>query len=107
VKREGDVVHVFDSTDVASELGLTRGGLVLVALLSGGDYDVVCISHLRGPDMYSLHMQTGLRNCGPSIAHGVAHYGLGYTLIEAAESLSCPELEAFLIQWHEGLCAVL
>src|SRR5271170_6918262 len=59
------------------------------------------------PHIYSSCIQTGLRNCGPLIAHGLARYGLGDALIEAAESLSPHELNIYLVQWREALCTVL
>ena len=65
---------------------LTRGGLILIGLLSGGDYH-----------------PAGLPRCGPGIAHGLAKSGLGDELFEAAQSLTRTELSEFLITWRETL----
>ncbi|KAN0137252.1 hypothetical protein V8E53_004962 [Lactarius tabidus] len=69
---------------------LTRGGLILIGLLSGGDYH-----------------QAGLPRCGPGIAHGLAKCGFGDELVKAAHSLSRDELPDFLATWREDLCAEL
>ncbi|KAH9029013.1 PIN domain-like protein [Lactarius pseudohatsudake] len=60
---------------------LTRGGLILISLLSGGDY------------------HAGLPRCGPVTAHGLAKCGLGDELLKAAQSLTRDELHNFLITW--------
>ena len=65
---------------------LTQGGLILIGLLSGGDYD-----------------PTGLPHCGPGIAHGLARCGFGDDLLKAAQSLTCNELPNFLTTWREDL----
>ncbi|KAJ7900692.1 hypothetical protein B0H14DRAFT_2493616, partial [Mycena olivaceomarginata] len=67
----------------------TRGGLLLVALLSGGDYDEV-----------------GLPGCGIAIAHAVARGKLGDTLLQRALESSTPTAEflEFLISWKQALC---
>ena len=65
---------------------LTRGGLILIGLLSGGDYH-----------------QAGLPRCGPGIAHGLAKCGLGDELLKATQSLSHDELPGFLTTWREEL----
>lgn len=43
VKTDGDAVQVFSLTALGLEGGerLTRGSLILIALLAGGDYDQV------------------------------------------------------------------
>ena len=69
---------------------LTRGGLILIGLLSGGDYH-----------------QAGLPRCGPGIAHGLAKCGFGDELLKAAHSLSRDELPDFLTMWREDLRAEL
>ncbi|KAF9475048.1 PIN domain-like protein [Pholiota conissans] len=59
----------------------TRGGLILFALLTGGDYD------------------TGLHRCGPGSAIALAKCGFGDQLIDAFEHLNGPDFDRFLIQW--------
>ncbi|KAN0134508.1 hypothetical protein V8E53_007654, partial [Lactarius tabidus] len=65
---------------------LTRGGLILIILLSGGDYH-----------------QAGLPHCGPVITHGLAKCGLRDELLKAAHSLTCDKLPSFLKTWRENL----
>ncbi|KAH9020782.1 hypothetical protein EDB85DRAFT_1846030, partial [Lactarius pseudohatsudake] len=62
------------------------GGLILIGLLSGGDY------------------HPGLSHCGPRIAHGLAKCGFGDKLLKATQSLTRDELPNFLITWREDLC---
>lgn len=69
---------------------LTQGGLILVAILRGGDYDV-----------------SGLAGCGVGIAHGLAMCGFGDRLLEAAQTLSRQELTGFLNAWRQDLRAEL
>lgn len=66
-------------------IGLTHGGLILFALLCGGDYD------------------EGIVGCGAATAHGLARGGYGDQLIEAVESLSRRELAEFLKEWRVKL----
>lgn len=68
---------------------LTRGGLILIGLLSGGDY------------------QAGLPHCGPGIAHGLAKCGFGDELLNATHSLSHDKLPDFLTMWRKDLCTEL
>jgi hypothetical protein len=64
---------------------LCRGGLILFALLSGGDYHV-----------------SGLKGCGRSTAHALARCGLGHKLFEAARTLPLDDLKhVFLPVWRE------
>jgi holliday junction resolvase YEN1 len=65
---------------------LTRGGLILIGLLSGGDYH-----------------PAGLAHCGPRIAHGLAKCGFGDDLLKAAQSLARDKLPNFLATWREEL----
>ncbi|KAF8575520.1 PIN domain-like protein [Ramaria rubella] len=46
VKKERQFMEVYSSKDIAEngDIGLTQGGLILIALLCGGDYDMVHIS---------------------------------------------------------------
>ena len=85
---DGNHSTVYTSANILAHpsVQLTRGGLILIGLLSGGDYH-----------------QAGLRRCGPGIAHGLAKCGLGNELLEATESLSRDELPEFLANWREDL----
>ena len=85
---DGNHSTIYTSADILAHpsVQLTRGGLILIGLLSGGDYH-----------------QAGLPRCGPGIAHGLAKSGLGDELLEAAQSLTRAELSEFLISWREAL----
>jgi Holliday junction resolvase YEN1 len=85
---DGNHSTIYTSADILAHpsVQLTRGGLVLIGLLSGGDYH-----------------QAGLPRCGPGIAHGLAKSGLGDELLEAAQSLTHAELSGFLTTWREAL----
>ena len=67
-------------------ISLTTGGLILIGLLSGGDY-----------------AQAGLPGCGITTAHALARCGFGDTLHDAATTLPRDALPAFLISWRQGL----
>ncbi|TFY70815.1 hypothetical protein EVG20_g2183 [Dentipellis fragilis] len=87
-KNDGNHSAVFTSDAIATHtsVGLSRGGLILIGLLSGGDYH-----------------QAGLPRCGPNIACGLARCGFGDQLLEAANSFEAHELPAFLDRWRESL----
>ncbi|KAJ7619593.1 PIN domain-like protein [Roridomyces roridus] len=55
----------YSANDISTRLGLDRDGLILIALLAGGDYS------------------NGLRSCGITIAIGLTRAGLGTQLISA------------------------
>ncbi|KAK2462487.1 hypothetical protein APHAL10511_005457 [Amanita phalloides] len=69
-----------------SSISLTRGGLILIGLLSGGDY-----------------AQAGLPGCGITIAHALARCGFGDSLYEAATTLPRETLSHFLSSWRQQL----
>jgi Holliday junction resolvase YEN1 len=85
---DGNHSTVYTSADILTHLSvqLTRGGLILIGLLSGGDYH-----------------PAGLACCGPKIAHGLAKCGFGDNLFEATQSLTHDELPNFLTTWREEL----
>ncbi|PWY99515.1 hypothetical protein BCV70DRAFT_201081 [Testicularia cyperi] len=81
------------------DVGLDKDGLILVALLAGGDYDSV-----------------GLFQCGIKIAIGLARCGFGSKLVEAfkssyasqsASSRECPRFRRFVLSWLEEIRAEL
>ncbi|KAJ3512565.1 hypothetical protein NMY22_g15298 [Coprinellus aureogranulatus] len=78
---------VFKFSDIKThpEIGLTRGGLILIGLLSGGDY------------------HTGLEGCGMKTAVALAKCGLGDSLLQASITLSEARLPAFLDGWRNEL----
>lgn len=69
-----------------SDVRLTRGGMILVGLMSGGDYQ-----------------QEGLARCGTVISHGLAKCGFGETLYQAARDLNRDELQTFLGHWRRDI----
>jgi holliday junction resolvase YEN1 len=82
-KLDGNHSWVFKMEDI-TELGLTRGGLILVGLLSGGDY------------------HSGLDRCGIKTAVALAQCGFGDSLYQAALNLEGKQLADFLDNWrHE------
>jgi Holliday junction resolvase YEN1 len=84
-KNHTKVYHLSDIT-VHPEVRLTRGGMILIGLMKGGDYH-----------------PGGLARCGPVIAHGLAQCGFGDTLYDAAKNLSREELVSFLAPWRHQL----
>ena len=85
---DGNHSTVYTSADILvhPSVQLTRGGLILIGLLSGGDYH-----------------PAGLARCGTGIAHGLAKCGLGEVLLEATQSLTRDVLPDFLTTWREDL----
>jgi hypothetical protein len=90
-KDDGNHVVVFAASRFdLPEINLTHGGLILIALLSGGDYH-----------------QAGLPGCGPKVAHGLAKCGFGHSLLSAARTLSREDLQAYLTDWKSMLAEEL
>ncbi|KZT39796.1 hypothetical protein SISSUDRAFT_1113531 [Sistotremastrum suecicum HHB10207 ss-3] len=87
-KNDGNHTMTYSMKDITSmpEIDLTIGGLILIGLLSGGDYHTA-----------------GVTGCGPKIAHGLARAGLGDALYEAAIKLSKDDLPKFLEKWRSDL----
>ncbi|KIL54103.1 hypothetical protein M378DRAFT_56369, partial [Amanita muscaria Koide BX008] len=67
-------------------VSLTRGGLILIGLLSGGDY-----------------AHAGLPGCGITTALALARCGFGDSLLEAAMVMPHESLPAFLSTWRQQL----
>ncbi|KXN86679.1 hypothetical protein AN958_09763 [Leucoagaricus sp. SymC.cos] len=67
------------------DIKLTRGGLILIGIMSGGDYE------------------GGLERCGIATAHALARCGFGDTLFDAARNLTREDLVAFLDNWRQEL----
>ena len=89
---DGNHSMVYTSADILAHtsIQLTRGGLILIGLLSGGDYH-----------------QAGLPRCGPVVAHGLAKCGFGDKLLNATYSLPHDKLPDFLTMWRKDLRAEL
>lgn len=67
-------------------MGLTKAGLILLALLCGGDYDTV-----------------GLEGCGPLTALGLAKCGFGERLVEIFQTFNGDRLTYAVTQWRTAL----
>ncbi|KAJ7020063.1 PIN domain-like protein, partial [Mycena alexandri] len=85
-KKKRDLVTVYTSNALENTptVGLTLGGMFLLAVLRGGDYDTI-----------------GLANCGITIAHALARCGFGDTLLAAVLNMAEGELRHFVIRWRE------
>ncbi|KAJ3562539.1 hypothetical protein NP233_g9507 [Leucocoprinus birnbaumii] len=83
--------HVFQSNNLQAhpDIQLSRGGLILISLMSGGDYG------------------DGLAGCGIKTAHAIAQCGFGDTLVNAARNLTRLQLTEFLKDWRKRLCLEL
>ncbi|KII93125.1 hypothetical protein PLICRDRAFT_66197, partial [Plicaturopsis crispa FD-325 SS-3] len=86
--RTNDEVSIYSSHAIMStpSVSLSLGGLLLVALLGGGDYD-----------------QVGLAGCGPSTAQRLSQYGLGDSLLAAVTRLPPQQWEGYLVGWRNDL----
>ncbi|KAK7062098.1 PIN domain-like protein [Favolaschia claudopus] len=106
-KTDGDNIKIYtlENIFISPSIGLTRGGLLLFALLAGGDYDPVrsafsmCLDH-------SVICWQGCPSCGAKTAHAIARGSLGDTLLHAASQNPVPgaEFAAFLAGWKQDLC---
>ena len=80
------IVFRLDDISKNPDVNLTRGGFILIGLMSGGDYH-----------------QAGLPGCGPKTAHALAKCGFGDSLYEAALTNPRHDLLNFLKDWREDL----
>ncbi|KAF8154069.1 hypothetical protein B0H34DRAFT_799973 [Crassisporium funariophilum] len=88
-KDDKNHTRVFRLDDITRhpDIRLTRGGMILIGLMSGGDYQ-----------------QGGVMRCGTTTAHGLAKCGFGDSLYTAATNLSRDKLVEFLVTWRHELC---
>ncbi|KAH9830729.1 PIN domain-like protein, partial [Rhodofomes roseus] len=86
-KRSEYHVMTFSSESIRThpDIQMSRGGLILFALVSGGDYD------------------NGLKNFGPQIAHCLARLGFGDQLLRQYEQCQGQGMEAFLTRWRADM----
>jgi len=87
-KDDKNHTRIFRLEDISTHpvIRLTRGGMILIGLMSGGDYQ-----------------QSGIMRCGITTAHGLAKCGFGDTLYTAATNLSRVDLAHFLVTWRHEL----
>ncbi|KAJ7217236.1 PIN domain-like protein [Mycena pura] len=86
LNKDDITVYTSENLQSNSHTGLTPGGILLLAILAGGDYDTA-----------------GLPNCGFNIAHALARSGYGDSLLDAAKNLDEQHLCEFLGHWREQL----
>ncbi|KAJ6482431.1 PIN domain-like protein [Mycena sanguinolenta] len=88
-KIDGKNVTVYTAENIfiTPKVSLTRGGILLIALLSGGDYD------------------KGIPGCGIAIAHAIAQGNLGDMLLDKALESPTPTAAflEFLVTWREAI----
>ncbi|KAI6030288.1 hypothetical protein EDC04DRAFT_3091706 [Pisolithus marmoratus] len=91
-RDDGNHVLTYRASSISSHplVQITRGGAILIALLSGGDY-----------------IPAGLPGCGRAFAAGLARAGLGESLIQGATTLKGERLDEFLSQWRNQIRAEL
>ncbi|CAD6578171.1 MAG: hypothetical protein CYPHOPRED_000468 [Cyphobasidiales sp. Tagirdzhanova-0007] len=77
---------IYERCQIELETDLTIPGLILVALMSGGDYDLV-----------------GLAGIGPTIAVALAKGNFGKALADAVDGLSGHALEIWLQDWRTDI----
>ncbi|RPD73836.1 PIN domain-like protein, partial [Lentinus tigrinus ALCF2SS1-7] len=79
--------NVYTAEELARhpDVQMSRGGLVLFALLAGGDYG------------------KGLHGCGKDTAHALARLGFGDNLLQAYEHREAVDFPAFLEQWRHDI----
>lgn len=75
-----------DSIEHVEGVGLSLGGLLLIALLKGGDYDM-----------------KGVAGCGIAIACSLARCGFGDILLEAFQTMDLEPFKIFLASWRNTL----
>ncbi|TFK37652.1 hypothetical protein BDQ12DRAFT_705822 [Crucibulum laeve] len=87
-KDDKNHTRVYRRSDITDhpDICLTRGGLILIGLMRGGDYH-----------------QAGVSRCGVTIAHGLAKCGFGDSLYKAATTLPRDKLSQFLSTWRHEL----
>ncbi|KAG6908150.1 hypothetical protein DXG01_005911 [Tephrocybe rancida] len=85
-EKDPDQYHAYRASSIESVVKLTHGGLVLFALLTGGDYDT-----------------GGVKGCGSTTALALARCGFGDTLVNAKETLSPLRFSDFLIDWRTAV----
>ncbi|KAF9477457.1 hypothetical protein BDN70DRAFT_881151 [Pholiota conissans] len=87
-KDDKNHTRVFRLEDITNhpDIRLTRGGMILIGLMSGGDYE-----------------QGGLMRFGVTTSHALAKCGFGDSLYEAARTLDREDLSEYLVMWRQEL----
>ncbi|KAK0471670.1 PIN domain-like protein [Armillaria novae-zelandiae] len=89
IKIDPDEYVLYSSKHILAQdnVRLTEGGLFLLAILLGGDYDG----------------NKGLSGCGQKTAHMLALTGLGDSLYLAVKTMDNSELQKYLTVWRDML----
>lgn len=99
-------VEAYTDKAIKDHASIERGGLLLIALMSGADYDVS--RRLLQLAVYAHNLiQSGLPGFTVEIAHRLTQYGLGRSLLSAAKRLRFAEFMEFHAKWRRQLCDVL
>jgi Holliday junction resolvase YEN1 len=99
-------IYTAEALRTTQQVNLSHGGLLLLALLIGGDYEPV--RQLLSFSWQCLKsLQTGLQGCGPSISLALAQSDMGEKLLFAVKTLPRKDLAVFLVHWRNMLCAEL
>ncbi|PPQ90277.1 hypothetical protein CVT25_013102 [Psilocybe cyanescens] len=87
-KEDKNHTRVFRIQDLKEhpDVRLTRGGMILIGLMAGGDYHTA-----------------GVPRCGKVTAHGLAKCGFGDSLYDAAVNLDREDLAEFITHWRKDL----
>ncbi|KAJ6545135.1 PIN domain-like protein, partial [Mycena sp. CBHHK59/15] len=98
-------LYTAENIFITPGVSITRGGLLLIALLVGGDYNKArTSSQCFDPEFTST--KQGIPGCGAVIAHAIACSNLGDSLL--TETLLYPyvtdHLLTFLVAWRAALC---
>ncbi|KAJ7864359.1 PIN domain-like protein, partial [Mycena leptocephala] len=83
--QHDSVIYALDSIQNTDTVSLDRAGLLLCALLLGGDYEA------------------GISGVGPTIAHVLARLGFGQDLLNILRSFHGHELDKYLTGWRDAL----
>jgi Holliday junction resolvase YEN1 len=99
-------VYTADAISTTAGVPFTRGGILLIALLSGGDYDTVRQPQHLPSILIVTAYQAGIPGFGASTARGLAQRGLGDSLLRAAlgERSTFPQ---FVDRWRKDICEQL
>ena len=93
-------MSVYTDAAIAESLSLDRGGFLLLALLVGGDYDVVRDKNENTSTLADIgRNQAGLPGCGITIANKLTQSGLGHSLLHAAGEQPLEGLSTRLMAW--------
>ncbi|KAJ7611842.1 PIN domain-like protein [Roridomyces roridus] len=79
-----DEITVYTAVALETGMGLTQGGLLLIALFSGGDYN-----------------PGGIIGCGIKTAYALARCGFGDALLASCRNDSVEDLRHFLVEWRK------